>query len=96
MKEILITILGSGGFAAIVSGIITLISGRGKTRDCIRASLYFQIRQTGLDCIREGCIDPPTLEAICKAHDTYESLGGNGYIDAIMARVNKLPIKDEK
>ena len=95
MKEIIITILGSGGFAALISGIISVFENRRKTRDCIRASLYFQIRQTGLDCIREGSIDAPTLEAICKAHDTYESLGGNGYIDSIMARVNKLPIKDE-
>ena len=96
MKEILLTIIGSGGFAALVSGIITLISTRGRTRDGVRDSLYFQIRQTGLDCIRDGSIDPPTLEAICKAHDTYEKLGGNGYIDSIMDRVGKLPIKDEQ
>ena len=95
MKEIILTIIGSGGFAALISGFITLLSNRGRTRDGIRDSLYFQIRQTGLDCIRDGCIDAPTLEAICKAHDTYEKLGGNGYIDSIMERIKKLPIKHE-
>lgn len=95
MKEIVIAIIGSGALSTAVAAIVSWLSTKGRIRDAVRGSLYFQIRQTGLECIREGKIDAPTLEAICKAHDTYEKLGGNGYIDSIMDRVNKLPIRDE-
>ena len=95
MREIVIAIIGSGALSTVISAVIGWLTTRGTIRDGVRGSLYFQIRQTGLECIHEGKIDADTLEAICKAYDTYEKLGGNGYIDSIMERVNRLPISED-
>ena len=97
MKEIIIAIIGSGAFSAIISAIVAFITGKRNKATGIEKGLqillYDRIKYLCKKYISEGCISPEDLEDLSRMWDVYHTpLHGNGYLDSLMAAVKKLPI----
>ena len=95
MSEAVIVALITAG-ASIVVNLIVVVASSCKTRSIVREglrdSLYFSIRQSALDHIHASKISGEDLEAILSAYKTYKDLGGNGYAEALIAKVKALPL----
>lgn len=60
-----------------------------------KAQAYDRIRHLGLQHIRAGFISADELENLSEMHQAYKQLGGDGFLDRIMAEVNTLRIKPD-
>ena len=69
-----------------------------KLRAIARGVMFLEldkIKSLGLKYISEGVVDYDDRRLLHKMHHNYHTeLGGNGDLDAIMAEVDKLPLKD--
>ena len=97
-KTIIIAIISSGALSTLISGIFNLWSARKKSNDGVRAGmkmlLYDRIKHLGIAYISRGSITTDELEDLTEMHRIYHyDLDGNGFLDALMNSVNKLPIK---
>ena len=95
--EILIAVLGSGALSAIISGIFGLIRDRIAKKDGVRAGvrqlLYDKIKELGEKYIEANEIRADKLEDLIDMHKIYhDDLGGNGFLDHIMAQVKTLRV----
>lgn len=61
------------------------------TRDIIRYRLIVEINQA----LARGWEDPEHLMEVTHLYTTYKTLGGNGVIDKLFERYEKLPLKEE-
>lgn len=89
----------SGSVVAIVNGIFTILQKvlekRGTTRKALRFLLLSSIQQECREHIRIGQINSEDLKSIHEWYDLYHNdLGGNGYIDSLIKKVDNLPIKE--
>lgn len=95
MKEIIIAIIGSGAFSALVSGLVALrgTSKKKKKSDdkALQMLLLGEIKRQGKDYLLQGEIDLEDLSAFNELYDVYKEKGGNGYAEAIHKDVNLLP-----
>lgn len=97
-EVIIVAIISSGALSALISGIFLIISNRMKEDEGIKAGmkmlLYDRIKHLGKFYIHRGNV---TLEELNDLHDMHEiyhdQLGGNGFLDSLMHRVESLPIK---
>ena len=94
MAEYLIPVLGSGGFAAIISEVFHLLRQRREKNEDIMLLLYHDIKQECKEYITLGYVDSEGLEVLLKMHQRYHKRGGNGYLDRLIDDVKHLPIKD--
>jgi soluble cytochrome b562 len=100
----IIAIIGSGGFAALISGIFGLIKDRNirkscdqksiqETREGVQKLLYNDIKRTGKKYLKAGKLSSEDLEDIIDTHRIYhDKLSGNGYLDDLMDKVKKLEV----
>jgi hypothetical protein len=98
IAEIIIAIIGSGALSALVSGLFSFIRDRDKKNDGVRAGvralLFDRINFLGNKYIADGEIKCEDLQRLVEMHTIYHNdLGGNGYLDTIMASVKELPKK---
>lgn len=98
MTQIIIAIIGSSAFTALITNIFTLIQARKGTdkgvHDGVRLLLYGEIKAKAKAHIAAGEIAADELEDLTNMWSCYHGpLGGNGYLDDLMNRVGKLPIK---
>lgn len=56
----------------------------------LKATLRDRIRYLCKRYITDGGIDPDDHEDLVEMHTAYHNLGGNGHLDNMMAKVNKL------
>lgn len=96
--EIVLAIIGSGALSALISGIFSLVGKKKKETGGVTAGtrilLYDRIKYLGRSYIRAGSIASEDLEDIIEMHKVYhDDLGGNGYLDSLMDRVKKLPVR---
>lgn len=104
--EMVVSIISGSAAAAVVSGVTSIvlwILNNKKQKDtsgekCIsglQVLLYDRIKYLGLHHIERGYICAEDLEDLQRMHKIYHNdLNGNGYLDNIMTRVNKLPLKN--
>lgn len=96
--QILLAFITSGVFTTLLNRFF-LVRDRKKEKDSattigIRTLLQVDIRKLCEDYISAGEIRKDDLEDIIQLWKVYhEMLGGNGYLDAIMKRIQSLPIK---
>jgi hypothetical protein len=112
MEDIVISLVGGGFFAALVSGVIQIVLWRmnrkAKLADnddaahkAIRAGLriilYDRIKHLCKVYIARGAVAIEELEDLTAMHNVYHGdLGGNGFLDKLMKQVNELPIGGEE
>lgn len=97
METIIIAIITSGALSAIISGIFGLIS-RFKDKENsinmgVRILLYDRIKYLGKSYINNAAVSAEDLEDLIKMHSIYHDMGGNGFLDRLMAQVKQLPIR---
>lgn len=51
------------------------------------------LRHDAGESIRRGYITPSELEILEESYDLYKRLGGNGFADALLIQIRKLPLK---
>lgn len=96
-ESIIIAILGSSSVAAIVTAIINAVLARSKqfklleSADCI--ILKDRIKHLGKAYISKGTITTEELEDLHEMHNCYHMLGGNGFLDSLMSKVDRLPVQ---
>ena len=95
MNEMILSFLGGGAGAALVSGIFAISQNRMKRNDAhnkaLRYIMLYIIQERAKQHIREGVISLEERRSLHHWHDLYHNgLGGNGDADALMAQVDKL------
>ncbi len=106
-NELLLTIVGGGSIAAVVSGFVQIIlwvlNRKAKKQEketdyekhiknAICVILYDRIKYLGRHHIGEGYITVEDLEDLMKMHISYhDDLDGNGFLDSLMNQVKSLP-----
>ena len=97
MENIIIAILGSGAFSALVTGIINLINARQKAKkgsdEMILMLTASQLYMMGESIITRGAVTFKELELFNDMYDLYKKKDGNGYVDDLKKRISALPIK---
>lgn len=63
------------------------------TNDGVRILLYDKIKYLGKKYITDGSITSEDLEDLIAMHNIYHEMGGNGFLDKVMAAVKALPLK---
>ena len=94
--EVLLAVIGSSAMASIISGIFSLVKDRKSKNDRLEAGvrilLYDRIKHLCLKYCEAGHISTDDYEDLLKMHQVYHNnLNGNGFLDAEMASVGKLP-----
>lgn len=95
---IVVAIVSSGAFSAIVNAILSAMREKRQKETGVSAGvrmlLYDRIKHLGKSYIQRGSITSDELEDLIAMHRIYhDDLGGNGFLDALMASVKSLPIK---
>lgn len=95
--EILQVVLSSSVIAVIVEGIASIIrtvyAKKSISSKALRLILLQELKDLGLQCIKDGAISSLDLQCFNDMYDTYKSLGGDGYADRVHKAVNNLPLK---
>lgn len=94
---IVIAIIGSGSLSAIVTAVINAIQNRSKKKSAEKTALMCllddKLGYLTEKYITAGQISFDERRRIVEIHKAYKALGGNGYYNDLMQRVDALPIK---
>lgn len=97
METIIIAILGSSAFTAIINGVIELIknrSGAKKNADKgIMFSLLYCIQAYSDKLLAKDNIDLEDYKQFEEMYSVYKAMGGNGYLDKVKKEIDALPVK---
>ena len=92
---IIIAIIGSGALSALISGIFQLLNKRSEKKSGLEKGVQLllldALKAQGKGYIADGHISLEELEAYKETYKTYKSLGGNGFVDTLLSKVEKLP-----
>ncbi len=88
ITSIVIAIIGSGILTKIID-IITNIKNPVKVG--VRMCLMKDIYDFGEKLVDKGFASDIERQAFLEAHKTYKALGGDGYADTLVKKVNELP-----
>lgn len=99
-QDVLIAIISSGVCVTIINfvlnGIKDLVDRRRGLRAAMRILLDEKLCHLGEKYLEQGCITQEQLKVFTKMHQSYRSLGGNGYHAKLMKKIDNLPIKGEE
>ena len=95
---LLCAVLGSGVLSTTITQIISHVDKKKEKKNGmnqgVRLILKDRLRFLCVHYIEQGWIYCDELEDIMAMHAVYHTdLGGNGYLDALMAKVKSLPVK---
>lgn len=95
---VIVAIIGSGALSALITGIFTERANRKRIEDGtqagVRMILYAWVKKLGKEYIERGYITVEELEDLKAMHAIYHNdLKGNGFLDTIMDKVEKLPVR---
>lgn len=98
---IILAIIGSSAFSALISGLFTLFNNRRKRETNeqagLMALLYDRIKYLCKEHISRGYIASNDLEDLERMHKIYhDKLNGNGFLDDLMKVVRSLKIVPAK
>ena len=95
--QIVIAILGSSSIAAIVTAIINFITSRSKMYKLLitadKIILKDRIKHLSKNYITRGYIMSDELEDLHEMYNCYLELDGNGFLAALMNKVNALEVR---
>lgn len=98
MKEIIIAIIGSGAFSALISGGISLLNGRRKAKKGIDHAVSFlilgELERQFDKLIAKGHATRKDMKRFREVYDTYKSLGGDGYADDMLEAIKEMEVQN--
>lgn len=99
-NEVLIAIITSGALVTVLNFVFTLLKDLYDRRKGLRAAMRIllddRLCHLGEKYLSQGFITTEQLKIFEKMHTAYKSLGGNGYHKTLKAKIDNLPIKDDK
>lgn len=94
--QTLLACVGSSGLTAIILALLQRRWSKADKRDAVVAGLKVltvdRVRYLGKCYIADGKITLEDKENLQDMYRAYKDLGGNGYLETVMAEVNHLPI----
>ena len=98
-SDIVLALIASGTIATllnlIVTGIKEIIDRRRGLKASMRIILDDRLCTLAEKYLREGEISQTNLKVYTKMHEAYKHLGGNGYHDKLIVKLENLPTKGE-
>lgn len=94
MREIILAIIGSGAFSALISAVISAIADRRRSREVDQLLLLDALKHQAKDALDDGLISVRDLECIEVYYTQYKAYGGDGFADTLMSKVRALPISE--
>lgn len=95
-ETILVAIISSSALSTLISTIIAFISKKSEkqslTEKGVMCLMGFTIRNQCEKIIKEGHLSLTEFRQLQELNITYHTMGGNGYVKALMEKVEKLPI----
>lgn len=96
--EIIVAVIGSGLLTTVINRVFTYLDKRAELKSGIthgvRLVLKDRLRFLCVRYIEQGWIYEDELEDLISMHSAYhDTLKGNGYLDELIGRVKKLPMK---
>lgn len=96
---LILAIISSGTLSAIISGLFNRSNQKKQdhngVREGVRVLLYDRLKFLCKKAISNGYISPDQLEDILSMHNAYHGIGGNGFLDSLIAQVKQLPIRKD-
>lgn len=94
MKEIILAIIGSSAFSALITSLANYFINQKKESNAVIEALKFNtldiIERLGDKYIIKGEITIKEKDKFDEIYNTYKALNGDGYADAYKEEVNKL------
>jgi len=95
---IVVAIISSGAFSTFLLSIFKIVENNSAKRNqqqlVNQEMLLWRIKDGGKKAIAAGAITHEELEDLNRAYTLYKSLGGNGFAEAVMAKIKALPLKE--
>lgn len=82
-----------GRFRSVEKKIDTVAGVMSAIKLSTKTQAYDRIRYMGMQYIKAGEISDEELRNLSEMHEAYKALGGDGFLDKVMAEVYKLQIK---
>lgn len=82
-----------GRFRSVEKKIDTVAGVMSAIKLSTKTQAYDRIRCMGMQYIKAGEISDEELRNLSEMHEAYKALGGDGFLDKVMAEVYKLRIK---
>lgn len=99
-QEVLIAVISSGALVTILNFAFTLLKDLYDRRKGLRAAMRIllddRLCHLGEKYLAQGYITIEQLKIFEKMHQSYKSLGGNGYHKTLKTKIDQLPIKEDK
>ena len=96
-QEVLIAIISSGAVVTVLNFVIGILKDLFDRRNGLRAAMRILLDEKlchlGEKYLEQGHITQEQLKVVTKMHQSYRSLGGNGYHKTLMKKIENLPIK---
>ena len=96
-EEVLIAIISSGAVVTVLNFVIGILKDLFDRRNGLRAAMRILLDEKlchlGEKYLEQGEITQEQLKVFVKMHQSYRSLGGNGYHKTLMKKIEDLPIK---
>jgi len=98
-NTVLLAILGSGAFSALIGSITTYFIEKAKNKDSKNDMLLLmcasELTMLGESAIRDGYIEFAKARLFKSLYENYKKLpNADGYVDLINTKVSQLPLKE--
>ena len=98
-RSILVAVVSSGAFTALLNFIFNIINEKRKQGSDISKALMcllgYEIKAECHRLLKENEITLNDLEQLQELNNVYHEMGGNGYVKTLMDKTEELPIKKE-
>ena len=98
-EKIIIAIIGSGALSALISGLVTIITSliekKKGSDDLLLNNTAIILTLMAHGYLADRHIDSEGLKLFMDTYKLYKEKDGNGYIDNLKTRIEKLPLKEE-
>ena len=97
-ETILVAIITSSAFTSIVNAIINKVFDKKNDNDLMKKALMcvlgYQVKHEAEKLVKQKTIKLNDYKQLQELNATYKSLGGNGYVHALMEKVESKDIEE--
>lgn len=91
--KIVVAVLGSGAFSALVSGFVAWLKDKRGEGKCLMMLMADAVYTKGEKLSSQSEVSREEKKLFDDMYDLYKKQGGNGYADDLKEAVKKIPVK---
>jgi len=99
-ETIVVAVVTSGALSTLIGCIFKIIENNENKHDqqklVNQEMLLWRIKDGGKKALAAGEITHEEFEDLTRVYALYKALGGNGFAEAVMAKVKALPLKENR